>query len=55
MTLTPEDRKITRKLIDIPSWVKKQLLLESVNLGYDGLKAYIESLLKEKAKELKAR
>jgi hypothetical protein len=53
MILTAEDKKKHRKLIDIPNWVKKELSIEAVKLNYDGLKAYLESILKEKAKELK--
>jgi hypothetical protein len=42
-----------RKIIDLPLWVKKELAIEAIRKGYDGLKPYIEDLLLIKAKELK--
>jgi len=53
MSLTPEEKKTTRKLIDIPKWVKQELQIEAIKRNYDGLKPYLEYILKEKARELK--
>lgn len=41
-----------RKLIDLTEETKKQLHLEAIRLGFDGLKPYIEALLDAKAKEI---
>jgi hypothetical protein len=48
-----EEKKYQRKIIDVPLWVKKELSIEAIKKGYDGLKAYIEDILIQKAKELK--
>lgn len=52
--MTPKEEK-QRKIIDLPIWVKKELAIEAIKQGFDGLKPFIEHLLKTKAKELKDR
>ena len=42
-----------KKLIDVNQEMKVILGVEAVKKGFDGLKAYIEWILKEKVKELK--
>ena len=48
---TKEEKQ--RKIIDLPIWVKKELAIEAIKQGFDGLKPFIEHILNLKAKELK--
>ena len=46
---------MVRKLIDISEETKKELSIEAIRLGFDGLKPYIEALLEKKVKDIKAK